>query len=74
MTSSPSRTIPVTVNGESREIRSGASVADLLGELELGPDRVAVERNRAILPRDRYGETLLAAGDRIEIVHFVGGG
>lgn len=74
MTTSASHNIPLTVNGEPREIRSGASVADLLRELELGSDRVAVERNRSILPRHRYRETLLAEGDRIEIVHFVGGG
>jgi len=74
MNTSPSSTIRLTVNGEPREVRAGTSVTDLLRDLDLGPDRVAVEHNRRILPRDRFADTRLAAGDRIEIVHFVGGG
>jgi len=66
--------IGVTVNGEPRELHAGASVADLLHTLGVRGERVAVEHNRAILPRERFSETMLRDGDRLEIVHFVGGG
>jgi thiamine biosynthesis protein ThiS len=64
----------LTVNGKPQEIADGATVADLLRALELPPERVAVERNRAIVPRATFGTAALAAGDRLEIVTFVGGG
>ncbi len=64
----------IVVNGESREVPEGLSVTGLLAHLDLAPGRVAVERNLDILPRDQWASTLLAAGDRFEIVHFVGGG
>ncbi len=64
----------IVVNGESREVPQGLSVTGLLAHLDLAPGRVAVERNLDILPRDQWASTLLAAGDRFEIVHFVGGG
>jgi len=66
--------ITILVNGENRSTRSGATVADLLRELGLDVGRVAIERNREILPRPQWGETLVASGDRYEIVQFVGGG
>ena len=66
--------IEIIVNGEPREARKGASVADLLAALGLPAAKVAVERNREIVPRSRFAESGLASGDRIEIVHFVGGG
>ena len=64
----------LTVNGEKREVEPGASLAGFLSAIGLDPAKVAVERNLAIVPRSRYGETQLSPGDRIEIVHFVGGG
>jgi sulfur carrier protein len=64
----------IQVNGESREVPEGLDVAGLLGHLQLDAGRVAVERNLEILPRAVWKETALAAGDRFEIVHFVGGG
>ena len=64
----------LTVNGEAREIADGATVADLVAVLGLNAKKVAVERNLEIVPRSRYAATLLAEGDRIEIVAFVGGG
>lgn len=64
----------VTVNGESRELVHARSVAELLGELRVTAGRVAVEINEEVVPRDDYAERRIAAGDRIEIVHFVGGG
>jgi thiamine biosynthesis protein ThiS len=66
--------IEITVNGEARTAPAGASVADLLTSLALPAAKVAVERNREIVPRSRYQETALSADDQIEIVHFVGGG
>lgn len=64
----------LTVNGEDRKVDEGASIAALVGLLGLEARKVAVERNRAIVPRSAYGATRLAEGDRIEIVHFIGGG
>jgi thiazole synthase len=63
----------LTVNGESRRT-SAATVADLVRELGLVPEKVAVERNGEIAPRSQLGEIALADGDVLEIVHFVGGG
>ena len=62
------------MNGENRSAKSGASVADLLRELGLDSGRVAIERNLEILPRPQWAQTLVAPGDRYEIVQFVGGG
>ena len=67
-------TIAVEVNGERRELPEGASVADLLAALNLAAPKVAVERNLEIVPRSAWGATRLAAGDRLEVVHFIGGG
>jgi len=67
-------TLSVVLNGESREVPAGSSVLDLLDSLGRHPRTVAVEHNGDILPRERYGATVLAAGDRLEVVHFVQGG
>lgn len=64
----------VTINGESREIPNGLSVAEMLAHLGIAGDRVAIERNRDILPRAEWQGTAVAASDVYEIVHFVGGG
>ena len=64
----------LTVNGEDRSFGRLASLSDLVAELGLDPRKVAVERNLEIVPRSAYGKTALADGDRIEIVHFIGGG
>lgn len=66
--------ISITVNGESRSVAAGVCVSDLLRELGLESGRVAIERNRQILPRSQWLETVLAEGDQFEIVHLVGGG
>ncbi|HAU22877.1 MAG TPA: thiamine biosynthesis protein ThiS [Erythrobacter sp.] len=63
----------ITVNGESRQT-SAATIANLVAELSLDPAKVAVERNREIVPRSTLGEAKLGDGDELEIVHFVGGG
>lgn len=64
----------LTVNGEPRAFEALADVAALVAVLGLDGRKVAVERNLEIVPRSAYGRTLLADGDRIEIVHFIGGG
>jgi thiamine biosynthesis protein ThiS len=64
----------VTVNSEARDVADGTGVADLIAALGLTPDRVAVEINGRILRRKAWPDTALRDGDRIEIVHFVGGG
>ena len=66
--------VRVTVNGQPMELEAGASVADLLERLGVGSPRVAVERNRDIVPRAQYGATALAEGDALEVVELVGGG
>jgi sulfur carrier protein len=62
------------VNGEERTFGGLAHVADLVVSLGLDPRKVAVERNLEIVPRSTYAATPLTDGDRIEIVHFIGGG
>ena len=64
----------ITVNGEQRPAMAGATVADLLAELKLRADHVAVERNLDLVPRGRFAEQQLAEGDSLEIVTLVGGG
>lgn len=64
----------LTVNGEECAFDTLRDVAELVACLGLDARKVAVELNLAILPRSAYGSTALAEGDRIEIVHFIGGG
>ncbi len=64
----------LTVNGEMREAPDQATVADLLASLGIEGKRVAVERNREIAPKSLWAEMVLAEGDELEIVQFVGGG
>ena len=64
----------ISVNGEARVAKPGATVIDLLRDLGLDGGRVAIERNLEILPRQKWTETRVESGDRYEIVQFVGGG
>jgi thiazole synthase len=66
--------LTITLNGDLRRVAPGTSIAALLAELELPMEKVAVERNLAIVPRSTFADVLLADGDALEIVHFVGGG
>jgi len=66
--------ISLTLNGQPHSLPAGSRISDLLASLDLPADKVAVERNRAIVPRSTYAEVTLAAADELEIVHFVGGG
>ncbi len=65
--------INITLNGEARRVLAG-SIADLCAEIGLNPAKVAVERNLMIVPRSTLAQVMLADGDQLEIVHFVGGG
>jgi sulfur carrier protein len=69
-----SRKVQVTVNDEPHELPAGATVADLVTTLGLGERRIAVELNRAVVPRAAYPSTTLRDGDTVEVIHFVGGG
>jgi thiamine biosynthesis protein ThiS len=64
----------LVVNGEERQIEANATVEELLASLGLRGTLVAVECNEEVIPRARHTSTVLKEGDRIEVVHFVGGG
>jgi len=69
-----STSIDVVINGQPRTVEEGTTVSVLLAELGFGDRRVAVERNREIVPRAQHATTPLVAGDHLELVTFVGGG
>ena len=64
----------IEVNGERLEVSAPINLTDLIRHLELAPERLAIELNRSVVRRADWQETSLNEGDRIEIVHFVGGG
>src|SRR5471032_2898401 len=66
--------LEVTLNGETRWLDAPLSVRALLVSLGLDPAKIAVERNLQIVPRSTYDQVALTNGDRLEIVHFIGGG
>lgn len=66
--------ITITLNGEQRSISEGASIGDLLAELEINNRYCAVERNKQLIPRQDHPDCRLAEGDQIEVVTLVGGG
>jgi thiazole synthase len=66
--------LSITLNGEARQVRAGISVAELAHDLGLDAAKVAVERNLEIVPRSTLRDVIVADGDTLEIVHFVGGG
>ena len=67
-------TVEVILNGEARRLDAPLSVRSLLESLGLDPAKIAVERNLEIVPRSTYADVALESGDRLEIVHFIGGG
>ena len=69
-----SDTILLEINGQAREVPGGLNVTGLLAHLGISSGRVAIERNRDILPKSQWNDTAVSAGDRFEIVHLVGGG
>ena len=69
--------VTVTLNGSERtfdDLGDAANVSSLVAALGFRPDRVAIERNGDIVPRTTWESTRIESGDRIELVHFVGGG
>lgn len=66
--------ISIRINGDVKRIQTGQTAADVLRDLALDPARVALERNREIVPKSRYSDTAIEEGDTLEIVHFIGGG
>ena len=64
----------VELNGEPTELSEGATLLSLIEQLSLAPERVAVELNREVVRRADWAAARLSEGDRVEIVHFVGGG
>lgn len=71
---STGKEIDISVNGDTLRLAEGTNVVGLLARLDLKGDRVAIERNRAIVSRSEWESTVLRAGDVLEVVHFVGGG
>ena len=71
---SVTESLTVKLNGEPRRIARGSTISEMLRELGLNTERVAVERNLEIVPRSTLGEVEVRDGDAFEIVHFVGGG
>lgn len=68
------RGLRVELNGESKELAEGTTLLALIEQLSLAPERVAVELNRDVVRRADWPATRLSDGDRVEVVHFVGGG
>jgi thiazole synthase len=66
--------LTIHLNGDPTTLNAAQSVQSLLLSLALDPTKVAVERNLEIVPKSTFADVMLADGDRIEIVHFVGGG
>lgn len=64
----------LTINGEDRDFTSVTTLSDLISQLGMKADRVAIELNRNLVRRDQWSDTKLSNGDNLEIVHFVGGG
>lgn len=64
----------VYINGESKEVQGTPTLAELITQLDLPAARIAVELNREVVRRSDWNNTVLHDGDRVEIVHFVGGG
>jgi thiamine biosynthesis protein ThiS len=66
--------LTIVVNGNQTDIPDSSTISDLITQLGLNPERVAVERNRKIVRRAEWDSTAISEGDRFEVVHFVGGG
>ena len=73
-TSTANATASILVNGEPREVPSGCTIEQLIALVDLSGRRVAVARNRHVVPRSTFAQVTVSAGDRIEILEAVGGG
>ena len=74
MTKTGEKELHVRVNGEIRSVADQSTLSDLVDDLSLAPARIAVELNGEVVRRNNWAETVLSEGDRLEVVHFVGGG
>ncbi len=66
--------ITLTINGDEKRVQTNISLTELLENMQISPQKVAVERNREIVPRSTYNNVMIEDGDQLEIVHFIGGG
>ena len=66
--------ITITINGDSKEIPKGSNLEDVLNFFSLPSQRVAVELNKTVVPRREWSTTTVSDSDKIEVIHFVGGG
>ena len=66
--------LKLTINGQERELAAVGNLSALIDQLGMRSDRVAIELNRELVPRERWAATPVSDGDQLEIVHFVGGG
>ena len=64
----------IELNGDERDVPASITLSELVKHLALAPERLAIELNRKVVRRSDWQQTTLAEGDRVEIVHFVGGG
>lgn len=66
--------ITLIINGDEKRVEKGLTLAGLLESIGIIPTKVAVERNREIVPKSTYNDVMIEDGDQLEIVHFIGGG
>lgn len=64
----------ITLNGEKHTLETGSNIVDLIEKLGLNMDKLAIERNLEIVPKSKFTMTIIEEGDKLEIVHFIGGG
>tara|TARA_B100002052_G_C15688210_1_gene509414 strand:- start:55 stop:261 length:207 start_codon:yes stop_codon:yes gene_type:complete len=64
----------ITLNGEKFTLETGSNIVNLIDKLDLDVDKLAIERNLEIVPKSKFAMTILEEGDKLEVVHFIGGG
>ena len=64
----------ITLNGEKFTLETGCNIVNLIDKLDLDVDKLAIERNLEIVPKSKFAMTIIEEGDKLEIVHFIGGG
>ncbi|MAM79018.1 MAG: thiamine biosynthesis protein ThiS [Alphaproteobacteria bacterium] len=64
----------ITLNGEKFTLETGSNIVNLIDKLNLDVDKLAIERNLEIVPKSKFAMTIIEEGDKLEIVHFIGGG
>jgi len=64
----------ITLNGEKTTLETGSNIVNLIDKLDLDVDKLAIERNLEIVPKSKFAMTIIEEGDKLEIVHFIGGG